>query len=302
MKPEPPWLLHASMLVLVVFWGLAFVAIKAADEHMSWITLTFLRFLFADVLFLGYLALRPTERVLPRRADWAPLIALGFVGFTGYHLFLNLGESNADVTAGTAALVIASDPAFIALLAVPLLREKLNRLRVVGIALAFAGLAVMILFAGATSQLRFSFSVGALEIVPSVVFTAVYLTLGKKYLQRYRPFVFVAYTILLGTILTVPVVLAAWPTFVHDLLTMGWTGLLPVLFLSTCPTFVGYSLWFRAVERMPASQAGAYLYISTLIAVVGGVVLLSEPVTEAMIIGGAMVIGGVAVAQQLGKR
>ncbi len=301
-KSEPRWLLHASMLVLVLFWGLAFVAIKAADEHMSWITLTFLRFVFADVLFLGYLAFRPSERVMPPRADWLPLLALGFLGFTGYHLFLNLGESNPDVTAGTAALVIASDPAFIALVAVPLLRERLTGSRSIGIAVAFAGLAVMILFAGATSSLRFAFSAGALEIVPSVVFTAFYLTLGKKYLTRYRPFVFVAYTLLLGTVLTIPVVLAAWPTFVADLGSMGWAGLLPVLFLSVCPTFVGYSLWFRAVERMPASAAGAYLYLSTLIAVVGGILLLGEALTEAMIVGGAMVIGGVVIAQQLGKR
>ena len=289
------------MIVLVLFWGLAFVAIKAADEHMSWVTLTFLRFVFADVLFLGYLAVRKGERVLPRREDWLPLLALGFVGFTGYHLFLNLGESNVDVTAGTAALIIASDPAFIALLAVPVLRERLTAIRGLGIAIAFAGLAVMILFASSTSQLRFAFSTGALEVVPSVVFTAFYLVLGKNYLARYRPFVFVAYTIMLGTLLTLPIVIAVWPTFVGDLLNLTWAGLLPVLFLSVCPTFIGYSLWFRAVERMPAAAAGAWLYVSTLTAVVGGVLLLGEPVTQAMILGGAMVIGGVAVAQQLGR-
>ncbi len=289
------------MLVLVLFWGLAFVAIKAADEQMSWVTLTFLRFLFADVLFLGYLAVRKTERAVPRRQDWLPLLGLGFLGFTGYHLFLNLGESNPDVTAGTAALIIASDPAFIALLAVPLLRERIRPVRGAGIALAFAGLAVMILFANPRSQLRFSLSLGALEIVPSVVFTAVYLVLGKNYLARYRPFVFVAYTILLGTVLTVPIVIAVWPTFVGDLAKLSLAGLLPVLFLSVCPTFIGYSLWFRAIERMPAAAAGAWLYVSTLIAIVGGIVLLGEGLTESMLVGGAMVIGGVVVAQQLGR-
>jgi len=301
-KPERAWLPVASMVVLVLFWGLAFVAIKAADEHMSWVTLTFLRFIFADVLFLAYLAFRKADRVRPRRQDWLPLLALGFMGFTGYHLFLNLGESNPDVTAGTAALIIASDPAFIALLAVPLLREKLHALRAVGIGIAFAGLAVMILLAAPGSQLRFSVSLGALEIVPSVVFTAVYLVLGKNYLTRYRPFVFVAYTILLGTVLTVPIVLAVWPTFISDLAHLSWAGVLPVLFLSVCPTFIGYSLWFRALERMPAAAAGSWLYVSTLIAVVGGILLLQERVTEAMILGGAMVIGGVIVAQQIGKR
>jgi len=48
-------------MFLVLFWGLAFVAIKQALVHMSWITLTFLRFALADILFLGYLtATRPT--------------------------------------------------------------------------------------------------------------------------------------------------------------------------------------------------------------------------------------------------
>src|SRR5207249_3218106 len=42
-------------MFLVLFWGLAFVAIKQALVHMSWITLTFLRFALADVLFFGYL-------------------------------------------------------------------------------------------------------------------------------------------------------------------------------------------------------------------------------------------------------
>jgi len=298
----PSWTDHASMLVLVVFWGLAFVAIKAADQEMSWVTLTFLRFLFADVLFIGYLAVRKSERVRPPRQDWLPLLGLGFIGFTGYHLFLNLGESNPDVTAGTAALIIASDPAFIALLAVPVLREKIRPIRGVGIALAFVGLAVIILFANPASQLRFSLSLGALEIIPSVVFTAIYLVLGKNYLARYRPFVFVAYTILLGTALTVPIVIAVWPTFVYDLAHLSWAGLLPVLFLSVCPTFIGYSLWFRALERMPAAAAGAWLYVSTLIAIVGGIVLLGEGLTESMLVGGAMVIGGVVVAQQLGRR
>jgi len=301
-RGESSWTTHASMVLLVLFWGLAFVAIKAAEEHMSWVTLTFLRFVFADILFLGYLTLRKAERVLPSRRDWLPLLVLGFLGFTGYHLFLNLGESNPDVTAGTAALIIASDPAFIALLAVPFLRERIDSLRATGIVLAFAGLAVMILFAAPGSAFRFTLSLGALEVVPSVVFTAVYLVLGKNYLGRYRPFVFVAYTILLGTVLTIPVVAAAWPTFLADVANLSWSGILPVLFLSVCPTFIGYSLWFRALERMPAAAAGAWLYISTLIAIVGGILLLGEGLTAGMLLGGAMVIGGVVATQRLGKR
>jgi drug/metabolite transporter (DMT)-like permease len=298
----PGWSVHASMIALVFLWGLAFVAIKDGTQHMSWVTLTFLRFLFADILFIGYLALQKTARVRPRKQDLPALIGLGFLGFTGYHFLLNLGESFPDVTAGTAALIIASDPAFIALFAVPILGQRLGRVRAAGIALAFVGLGVMIFLARPGSEFRFELNSGALLIVPPALFSAVYLVLGRRYLTTYRPFVFVAYTILIGTVLSVPVVIATWGTFIADLTTMGWAGFLPVLFLSVGPTFIGYGIWFRAVERMPAAAAGAYLYISTLIAVLGGIVLLGEPITLATILGGALVVGGVAVAQHLGKR
>ena len=54
-RPDRGWTLHASLILLILFWGLAFVAIKQALAYMSWITLTFLRFAVADVLFVSYL-------------------------------------------------------------------------------------------------------------------------------------------------------------------------------------------------------------------------------------------------------
>src|SRR5437773_1392531 len=100
------------MVLLVLFWGLAFVAIKQALAYMSWITLTFLRFAVADGLFVGYLVATRQIRQPPARVDLPMLVLLAFFGFTGYHLFLNLGETDPNVSAGTAALIIASAPAF----------------------------------------------------------------------------------------------------------------------------------------------------------------------------------------------
>ncbi len=296
------WTLHASLLLLVVFWGLAFVAIKQALVHMSWITLTFLRFSVADLFFVAYLATRKQDRTPVAKRDVPMLVFLAFLGFTGYHLFLNLGETDPSVTAGTASLIIASAPAFIAVLAIPILHEKLDGVRAAGIALAFAGLAVMIFLANPGSEFEFHASSGALVVVPPAIFAAMYAVLGKGTLPRYRPFVFVAYTLLLGTLLLLPLVLADLGGFLADVTTMGWGGLQPVLFLGIFPTFIAYGIWFRALERMPAASAGAYVYLSTLVAVVGGIEILGEAITTASVLGGGMVIAGVVLAQQFGKR
>jgi drug/metabolite transporter (DMT)-like permease len=296
------WSLHASLLLLVFFWGLAFVAIKQALVHMSWITLTFLRFAIADVLFLGNLVRTGHVRQPPARKDLPMLVVLAFLGFVGYHLFLNLGETDPNVTAGTAALIISSAPAFIAVLAVPLLKERIRRIQAVGIALAFSGLAFMIFLANPQSQFQFRASAGALAVVPPAIFSALYAVLGKNYLRRYPPFTFVAWTLLLATGLMVPLILVTGSAFVADVTSMGLGGLLPVLFLGIFPTFVGYGIWFRALQRLPAASAGAYVYASTLVAVVGGILVLGEPLILATIVGGAMVIGGVGLAQVRIKR
>ena len=290
------------MIVLVVFWGLAFVAIKQALAHMSWITLTFLRLATADAFFLAHLIRSRQIRTPPPRKDLPMMLLLAFFGFTGYHLFLNLGETDPSVTAGTAALIIASAPAFIAVFAIPLLKERLRTLQLVGIVLAFIGLAVMIFLARPESVYQFRASEGALAVVPPAIFTALYSVLGKNYLRRYPPFTFVAWTLLLGTLLLVPLVLATSGGLLGDLATMGVAGWMPVLYLGVFLTFVGYGIWFRALARLPAASAGAYIYASTLVAVLGGIEILGETISLATLVGGGMVIVGVVLAQHLGKR
>lgn len=295
------WRLHASLLVLVFFWGLAFVAIKQALEHMSWITLTFLRLGLAAALFLGYLLVFARDRLALPRKDLPMVVLLGFLGFTGYHLFLNLGESDPAITAGTAALIIASAPAFIAVLAVPILRERLGPVRAAGILVAFVGLSVMILFARTGSEYRLTLSQGALAVLPAAVFAAFFSVLGKGMLRKHPPFVLVGHATFWGTLLMVPPVLASANSFAVDVAGMGWEGFAPVLFLGIFPTFVAYGLFFRALARLPAAAAGAYVYLSTLIAVVGGILILGEAITEATVLGGGLVIAGVVLAQQVGK-
>ena len=301
-RPDRGWTLHASLILLILFWGLAFVAIKQSLVFMSWITLTLLRFAVADALFVGYLVATRQVRHPPAREDLPMLVLLAFFGFTGYHLFLNLGETDPNVSAGTAALIIASAPAFIAIFAIPLVKERIGRWQSAGIALAFAGLAVMIFFVRPESQFTFRASEGALTVVPPAIFSALYAVLGKSYLRRYPPFTFVAWTLLIGTVLLLPLLIVTRRSVFTDIQSMGLAGWIPVLYLGIFPTFVGYGIWFRALERIPAASAGAYIYASTLVAVIGGIVILGESLTVGAIAGGAMVIAGVVLAQQLRKR
>jgi len=289
--------LHGSILVAIVFWGLAFTAIKLALAHMSWITLTFLRLLIASGLYAVYLAVAKQKMRIERR-DIPRIALIGFCAFTAYHLFLNLGEMDPMTTAGTSALVIASAPAFMAVLAVIILKEKVTRGRVAGISLAFAGLAVMLFLSSPGSVYRVSLTVGAAFVLPAAILAALYSVLAKTFQTRYPPLQLTATAMFFGTLFTLPLVFIDAPRTWSDFTGMGVSGLLPALFLGIFPTFLSYGIWFRSLQRMEASAIGAYVYISTLIAVIAGIIVLGETLTIPAILGGAMVIAGVFIAQR----
>src|SRR3989304_1212607 len=144
---------YAMLAGVILFWGLAFAAIRFVTlEGLSWVSLTVLRFTAGSAIFAALLAVKKDARVPLAREDRLPLLppgflrlprhpplALGFLGFTGYHSFLNYGEAM-GAPSGSAALIIAVAPAFIVVLAVLRLKEKLSTVRAAGLGSAFSGL------------------------------------------------------------------------------------------------------------------------------------------------------------------
>jgi drug/metabolite transporter (DMT)-like permease len=68
-------------------------------------------------------------------------------------------------------------------------------------------------------------------------------------------------------------------------------------FLILCGTFVSLIMWNYGVSRIESATAGMWLYVQPVIAALGGVLLLGESVTWPLIVGGAIIIAGVAISQ-----
>ncbi|MGC8848866.1 MAG: DMT family transporter, partial [Candidatus Bathyarchaeia archaeon] len=243
--------------------------------------LTFLRFLVASMMFALYLLYRRASiplRLMPKVA------LLGFTGFTVYHLSLNLGET--ETAAGAASLVVASSPIFITLLSRAVLREKLTIFKIIGTASGLLGLAVMI-----TPSLQASGDpIRVLAILPAPITSAIYTVLGKLYLRRGEPTVLTGYAQLFGLLLLTPLASKSIILEAVSLPIMGW---IPVLFLGMCSTTLGYTIWFKLLKRGEASMVGSYIYLTTLVAILGGRLILKEPFTLNLLAGSILVVFGV---------
>jgi drug/metabolite transporter (DMT)-like permease len=222
---------------------------------------------------------------LPDRRQLPLLVALGATGFAGYQLLLSAGEEH--VTAGTGALLFAVAPVLVALLARPLLGERLDRRGWAGVALAFCGVATV-----ATAQ-GVGLAAGAPLVLAGVGLYALWVVLQKRALRTMPAFAVTAWSVWFGAAIATP--------FAHGLLSdvaHAPAGALAGLLLLGCVvTTVPFLLWAWTLQRLPANRAAPCLLLISPAALVVAWLWLGETPTLAAALGGAVTLAGVALVQ-----
>jgi drug/metabolite transporter (DMT)-like permease len=280
---------YLGLAVLLLLWSSAFAAIRVGLSAYGPGELALLRFLTASCV-LGLVAGARRIR-LPRGRDVPVLLLLGGLGITGYHLALNFGE--VSVSAGTASLLIASVPLFTALLAMPILGERMRSIGWIGIAVGFAGVALIALGEGAGVRME-----AGTGVVVAAVCASAYNVLQKRVMMRYGPLEFATYTIWAGTI----PMLVFLPGLVRTVGEARMAATASALYLGVFPGAVAYVLWVAALARFPASALASFLYLNPVLALGIAWIWLSEVPTALTVVGGVIAIAGAALASRAGQR
>jgi drug/metabolite transporter (DMT)-like permease len=283
---------HGALLAVVVVWASAFSVIKVLLDH---------GFAAEDVAILRYVVAAPGFAFLLWRVGGLPgltrrdalrLAAVGICVVVGYHVFLNVGTKY--TTSGTAALVVALSPALTLLLAAGIGLERWNLRRALGLAVAFAGVAIVVLL-GAGGEFSLANAKGPLIVLVAPVAFALYNVLLKPLLARYDLLALTAATSLVGTVFLLPFVRAGT---IDSVTGISAEDAVLVLYLGVASTFLGYIGWNVGLRGLGATRAVTYTYLISPLAVLMGAVFLDEPVTLWLAVGGALVLGGVAAAQR----
>lgn len=270
--------------VAVLTWSSAYASIAYALAAFTPGEVAFGRLLLAACLFLIYLRLR--RIALPPAAAWPPLLALGVGGLTVYHLCLNVAETR--VASGTAAILIALVPGATATASALWLRERITPRTLGGLSLALAGVVLVVLSSGSAMR----FQPRALLVLVSVLAAAVYFTGQKSWTQRYGAEAVTAVTLLGGALGAAPFGLG----LAHALETAPMSRRAALLWLGVAPTFLGYLTWNLAIHRASATKVSSFIYCSSPLAVLIGWLWLGERPGALTLLGGAVVIGGVILA------
>jgi drug/metabolite transporter (DMT)-like permease len=274
-------------LGVVVLWASAFPAIQVAVAQLGVVGLSVVRLLVASAALL-VLALAGRIRP-PRGRDLGWIAAAGFFGMAAYQLLLN--GSELAVPAGTASIIVAGAPLVSAAVALLLLRERISLRTVVGSLLALAGVLVVCL-----ARAGVSLSAAAWIAVAAMVVQGIYHPLQRPLLRRYTGLEVATYAMVAGTAMTLPLLPLGWADLTRAT-PAGWAA---ALYLGLLPSALGFVLWGYAVGRLPVAAATALLYLVPPVAVLIAWLWLGELPLPVEVLGGGVVIAGVAVVSLRG--
>jgi drug/metabolite transporter (DMT)-like permease len=283
---------HFSLLAVVVIWAGSFSVIKALlDDDLAASDIALLRYAIAAP---GFAFILWRARGLPglTRSDAARVLAAGVLVVVGYHMSLNLGERY--TTSGIAALVVALAPAMTLVLAVVLGLERIRMRHVVGLAIAFVGVAIVVAL-GSGSELSFESAKGPLIVVGAPLAFALYNVILKPLLGRHDLLALTAATSLVGILGLLPF---ARGSTVDTALNASAADLALLLYLGVLATFLGYILWSVGLRGIGPTRAVSYTYAISPLAVVIGAIVLGETITPWLVLGGVFVVGGIALTQR----
>lgn len=283
MSPQPLKPAHALLaLAVMVVWGTNFVVIKVALAHLPPLTFAALRFTFALLPAVFFLK-RP-------RVPWWNLAAYGLLIGVGQFglLFIAMGHS---ISPGLASLVVQTQAFFTIGLAMALTGERVRGYQLTALALAAAGLAWLMIHAGAdVTPLGLALVLGA----------ALSWAGGNTVSRRAGPVNMLAYVVW-GSLFSAPPLIAlalaaeGWPAVSAAIVHAGAVTWAAVLYQSVGNTLFGYAAWGWLLARYPAATISPISLLVPVFGMAASTLVLGEALTPWKLAAAALVLGGLAI-------
>lgn len=268
----------AALIAFALHLAFNQVVVKVTAGGFSPVFSAGLRSAGAVIVLLIWMYLRGVSFHVPRRA-WAGGVAAGcFFAFEFTCLFIALDVS----TVSRASVIFYSMPVWLAIAAHFLFPgEGLTRLKIVGLVLAMAGVALALLDRDAVGV---SWTGDILALMSAFCWAGIVLCVRITPLSEVPP----APQLLFQVVVSAPILLLIAPLFgplIRDLQPIHVAGL---LFQIIAVASLGFLVWFWLMKIYPASSVASFSFLSPVFSVILGWLLLSEDV--ALSVWGALVL------------
>jgi drug/metabolite transporter (DMT)-like permease len=272
------------------------LAIRYAVETIPPLFVAGFRHLIAGGLLFGWCWFRGLR---PVRQQWFASIVLAVLFFLIGHGTLHWAQQT--LPSGLAALLIGTEPIFVAIILTATRRAPFTRSLLIGLVLGLFGVALII---GGDLQ------GGRLEILSSfaVLIGSASWSIGMVYSRSAAlhpdPRMAAAMSLLAGAVLLLLGAMVTGEAAIFEVAAVSLKSLLALAYLAIAGSLVAYSAYFWLLNRFPPTLIATHTYVNPLVALVLGWAIAGEVLTARFLFGGLVVIAAIALvgrATQTGK-
>ena len=286
-----------GLLALGIMWGTSYVWIKLAVETLSTFTLIAARLGIGLALLAAVAYARHIQVPRDPRIYWH-LLVMAFINIVIPFTLITTAEQQVD--SNIAAIINGAVPLFVVVIAAfTLYDEPLTVNRVAGISVGYLGVIVLVsrgLFGGtATGTLS-----GELMLVGSTLAYAVGAVYSRAKMRGVPPLVPALFQVAFAFVIVSVIALVREKPFEQD-----WTStaVIAIAWLGIFGSGMAYILNFRLLSRIGAGGTSILAYLLPIVGIVSGFLLRSEPVDATLVIGTALILGGIGLtASKRGRR
>jgi len=286
---------YGAVVLSMIFWSFSFIWFKMANEFYKPITIVFFRLILATLILTLYLKITGKFMKI-RKQDRKLFLLLAF--FEPFIYFLGESHGLTYVTPTTGSVIISTIPVVATIGAWLFFRERLRLINYAGIFLSFIGILIFILRKDGTLSLNIT---GLILLSIAVIAAVGYNLTLSRLVEDYSPVYIVNVQNVIGAVMFLPVFLIFdmqdFTTAKHSL-----ASVLPVAGLSVFASCGAFILFAFSVRHIGISKANVFTNCIPIFTAFFSWLLIGEKLTIQSLIGIAVVIAGLFLAQSEGRK
>lgn len=274
---------YLYLTITLCAWGSLYVVSKFVLARVPTFTVLFIRYFIAGIVLLFVLRRKNISKI--EKQDYKYVF---FIGFIGYFLsivaqFLGTKFSNASL----ASLINSTNPIFIILFAVLILKEKLTLHKIICVIAALTG--TYIIIGGGSGS---GHALGILLSVISVILWSLMTVIVRKITQKYNPIQITTYAIIIAAICSLPASIYEL-IVIPNIELLNPTVIISLLYIGLVCTALSHVLWNKSLSMIEAGSCSLFYPLQPMVSVLLGWLLLGEEITIRFALGAILIIGGI---------
>lgn len=280
---------RALLIVLCIGWGTTWVTMKMALDEIPPFSMRVATLSLGAIILTALARFQGRVLAIANRRTWLHICIASLFNIVGFSVFTPFAQLAADTS--RVAIMVYTMPIWAAMLALPILGERLTPTRMAALALCIAGVVILVApLAGLGAPLGIPLGI-MLALGAAVSWAA-----GTVYLKWARldgdPMAITIWQLVFAAVV-MAICVPAFEGTLH--LNAGARALFGLIYSGIIGSGLCYFLWFDIVRRLPASTAALGILASPVIGVITAMIVLGERPTWYDAIGFALMLAASAI-------